>query len=301
STHANAVSDRLGLLLPETNRVGAKIVASDLGQMARCYVNDVQFEFLVYPEDDEVANNSIEFQSLHFLDDEELDSKSEADCIEQAIRGHGVESSKSDVLVDSAPTPLWKRIIDVFGASLGLVLLSPVFAVAAFAVKLSGPGPVLFRQLREGKDGRPFEILKFRTMCDEAESIQHGLREFSEQDGPAFKLEKDPRLTKVGKYLRVTCIDELPQLVNVLLGQMSLVGPRPLPVSESVECLIWQRRRLQVVPGITCIWQLQGDRTTKFEDWMRMDMEYIRKRSFWFDLQLILKTVGKVLLHRGSV
>ena len=160
---------------------------------------------------------------------------------------------------------------------------------------------MLFRQLREGKDGKRFHIYKFRTMCDDAEAMKHLLRHKSEQDGPAFKLESDPRLTVVGKYLRKSCIDELPQLLNVLKGDMSIVGPRPLPLDESVECDVWQRRRLIVLPGITCIWQARGDRNIKFADWMRMDMEYLKRRSFLFDMRLIAETVFAVILHRGSV
>ena len=138
-------------------------------------------------------------------------------------------------------------------------------------------------------------------MAVDAEARQAELRELSEQDGPAFKLKNDPRVTTCGKYLRKTCIDELPQLFNVLIGQMSLVGPRPLPVHESTACTVWQRKRLEVLPGITCIWQVHGGRETKFEEWMRMDMEYLRRRSFSYDLQLIFETALVALLHRGSV
>lgn len=199
------------------------------------------------------------------------------------------------------PTPWWKRTVDVVGAGTGLLILSPVFLAAAVAIKLGSPGPVFFRQLREGKDGKQFAILKFRTMVPDAENLQDSLRTRSEQDGPAFKLEDDPRVTRVGRYLRRSCVDELPQLVNVLLGQMSLVGPRPLPVVESHACRCWQRMRLTVLPGLTCTWQIQGGRRVKFEQWMRMDLEYIRNRSFLYDLKLILRTAMLAALHRGSV
>jgi len=198
-------------------------------------------------------------------------------------------------------TPFWKRAIDVAGAGVGLMLLSPVFAVAAVAIKTSSRGPVFFLQEREGKDGEVFRILKFRTMCADAESQKANLREFSEQDGPAFKLKNDPRITKVGKYLRKSCIDELPQLYNVLTGSMSLVGPRPLPVDESMSCLPWQRQRLTVLPGLTCTWQARGGRDIKFAEWMRMDIEYINQRGFWFDLKLIGETAVVAVMHKGSV
>lgn len=201
----------------------------------------------------------------------------------------------------SDKTPVWKRTIDIVGSGVGILMLSPVFIGAAIAIKLSAPGPVFFCQMREGKDGKPFGILKFRTMVIDAEAKQDELREQSEQDGPAFKLKDDPRVTKVGRYLRKSCIDELPQLFNVLFGQMSLVGPRPLPVGESEQCKAWQRQRLSVLPGCTCIWQARGGRDIKFSQWMRMDLEYIHKRSFFYDLKLIFETVYIAVLHKGSV
>lgn len=181
------------------------------------------------------------------------------------------------------------------------MLLSPVFLAAAVAIKVSSKGPVFFRQEREGKDGEVFSILKFRTMCDGADAQKDELRKLSEQDGPAFKLENDPRITGIGRYLRKSCIDELPQLFNVITGDMSIVGPRPLPVNESEQCLPWQRRRLSVLPGLTCTWQAHGGRDVKFSEWMRMDLEYIQQRSLWSDLKLIGETAMVVVLHKGSV
>ena len=225
-----------------------------------------------------------------------LSPEAELELDDMATFGTGVS-----IQFCRAKTPVWKRAIDIFGSSVGILLLSPVFIGAAVAIKLSAPGPVFFRQMREGKDGVAFGILKFRTMVVDAEAKQAALREQSEQDGPAFKLKNDPRITKVGKYLRKSCIDELPQLFNVLMGQMSLVGPRPLPVGESQECSVWQRKRLSVLPGCTCIWQARGGRDIKFAQWMRMDLEYIRKRSLMYDLRLIFETVYLAVLHKGSV
>ena len=203
--------------------------------------------------------------------------------------------------VPSLPTPWWKRTIDIVGAGAGLILLSPVFIVASAAIKLSSPGPVYFRQLREGKDGKPFSIYKFRTMVIDAEQRQNELRDQSEQDGPAFKLTDDPRVTWVGKYLRKSCIDELPQLINILKGEMSLVGPRPLPVHESLACTAWQRARLTVLPGLTCTWQAYGGRDVKFAKWMEMDLEYIERQGLFYDAKLIADTVVLAVLHKGSV
>lgn len=291
---------KLGVLLPETNREGASIVASEIESLAGKFKRSVEIEILVYPDDDAVAHNSKEYSSLRF---DETGHSHEANHSE---KGKETDSSvsnenRSAFFSASTATPMWKRAIDVFGAGCGLLFLSPVFLVAAAAIKLSSPGPILFQQQREGKDGVPFSIYKFRTMCINAEELKNDLRSQSEQDGPAFKLKHDPRITTVGKYLRKSCIDELPQLVNILIGQMSLVGPRPLPVNESQECTIWQRKRLEVAPGLTCIWQVRGDRNTKFADWMRMDMEYIRRRSPLLDIKLIFETAFVALLHRGSV
>ena len=194
-----------------------------------------------------------------------------------------------------------KRTTDILGAGIGLLLLSPLLFFAAIGIKLSSKGPVLFRQLREGKDCREFSILKFRTMVVDAESAQDELRQFSEQDGPAFMLKDDPRVTTIGKYLRKSCLDELPQLWNVLVGDMSLVGPRPLPVEESKQCSPWQRRRLDVLPGITCTWQVHGGRDIKFSQWMRMDLDYIDNWTFSRDIKLIFDTAVLVVLHRDSV
>lgn len=180
-------------------------------------------------------------------------------------------------------------------------MLSPVLLAAAAMIRLNSKGPALFLQWREGKDGQLFRIYKFRTMRVGADEEKSAFRKMSEQDGPAFKLKNDPRITSVGRYLRKSCVDELPQLINVLKGEMSLVGPRPLPVDESLNCSTWHRRRLDVQPGMTCIWQVDGGRDIPFDDWMRMDLDYIRQRSMFTDLKLIAKTAIVTLLHRGSV
>jgi lipopolysaccharide/colanic/teichoic acid biosynthesis glycosyltransferase len=193
-----------------------------------------------------------------------------------------------------------KRALDVFGASVGLVLTGPFVLAAVAAIKWNDRGPAFFCQTREGQFGRPFTIYKLRTMIVDAEKSQAALRGASHRDGPAFKISRDPRVTKVGQFLRSTCLDELPQLINVLKGDMSLVGPRPLPWHESRACERWHRRRLDVRPGLTCIWQVNKGKAETFNDWMRMDLQYIDQLGFFKDLQLIAQTVIVPVTGRGS-
>jgi lipopolysaccharide/colanic/teichoic acid biosynthesis glycosyltransferase len=193
-----------------------------------------------------------------------------------------------------------KRAIDILCAAVGLVVMSPVILLSALAIKLTSRGPVFFMQQRNSVGGRPFLIYKLRTMHPDAERRKSLLRAFSEQDGPAFKMKKDPRVTTVGRFLRSTSIDELPQLWNVLIGDMTLVGPRPLPRDETNRCHRWQRRRLDVMPGLTCIWQVRGRSTVSFAEWMRMDLQYIRTHSLAHDLKLLFQTIPAVVLRRGA-
>jgi lipopolysaccharide/colanic/teichoic acid biosynthesis glycosyltransferase len=198
------------------------------------------------------------------------------------------------------PIPRWKRTMDIIGSGCGLLLAGPVMILIAAGIKLTSPGPVFFKQKRCGLGGKPFEIYKFRTMCVDAEAKKAALRSISEQDGPAFKLKNDPRVTAIGKILRKTSLDELPQFLNVLKGDMSLVGPRPLPIDEQNGCDQWQRNRLDVTPGLTCIWQIKGRSTVSFADWVRMDVHYLRRRTLMHDLKILLQTVPAVLLRRGA-
>jgi lipopolysaccharide/colanic/teichoic acid biosynthesis glycosyltransferase len=195
--------------------------------------------------------------------------------------------------------PLWKRGLDILAAGVSLVLLCPLFLFTAAAIKLSSRGPVFFTQLRSGRGGKPFLMYKFRSMTADAEARRQSLAALNEQDGPAFKIKADPRVTRLGRLLRATSIDELPQLWNVLRGQMSLVGPRPLPCAEAEAYPDWHRQRLDATPGLTCFWQVEGRSRVAYDVWTRMDVRYIRARSFWQDLKLIAKTVPAVILHRG--
>ena len=197
--------------------------------------------------------------------------------------------------------PVWKRSVDVAVAASGLLALLPLMALLALAIKLDSRGPAVFWQRRAGRGGRPFRIAKFRTMVADAERLRDAL--VSEQDGAAFKLRRDPRVTRVGLLLRATSLDELPQLWNVLLGEMTLVGPRPLPMGESDACLPWHRRRLDVTPGLTCIWQVHGRSRVGFDEWMRMDLRYVRRSEGAFgvvhDATLLAKTLPAVFVKRG--
>ena len=209
-----------------------------------------------------------------------------------------VRSSAELLGLCSKPYPLWKRQLDVVGASMGLFASVPILLVAGIAIKLTSNGPVFFKQSRCGQFGRPFLIYKLRTMSNNAEQTKHLLEDLNERDGPAFKIQNDPRVTSVGKFLRATGVDELPQLINVLKGEMAIVGPRPLPVAEDEECSTWHQRRLDTKPGITCLWQISKSRKMTFDEWMRLDLHYLKKRSLIYDTSLILRTLKAVFMGR---
>jgi len=186
-------------------------------------------------------------------------------------------------------------------ASIALVFLLPVMLLTAIAIKLDGPGPVIFRQLRKGFNGQQFTMLKFRTMVADAESLQASLEELNEATGPVFKIKRDPRLTPLGVLLRKLSLDELPQLENVLRGEMSLVGPRPLPTRDLAHFgEAWLIRRFSVPQGITGLWQISGRSDLNFDDWMALDLQYIDQWSLALDARILLQTVPAVLSGRGA-
>ncbi|HWE25795.1 MAG TPA: sugar transferase [Myxococcales bacterium] len=193
-----------------------------------------------------------------------------------------------------------KRLFDIFVSAAALLLLSPLFVAVALLIKLTSNGPVFFRQARVGLHGRPFNIFKFRTMVVDAEALKDQLLAHNEQTGPVFKMRNDPRITPLGRFLRKHSIDELPQLINVLRGDMSIVGPRPPVPQEVARYEGWQRRRLSVRPGLTCIWQVSGRNQITFQEWMYLDMRYIDHWSITDDLNLILKTLPIVVTGRGA-
>lgn len=194
-----------------------------------------------------------------------------------------------------------KRTIDVFGALFLLVLLSPLFVVAGIVIKLDSPGPVFFTQDRVGLNQRRFRMIKFRSMVSNAEALKKELEDLNEADGPVFKIRNDPRVTRMGRFIRKYSIDEFPQLINVLKGEMSLVGPRPLPQDE-IEKQSWdQRRRLSVKPGMTGLWQVSGRSDLKFQEWVDLDLQYIDTWSIVQDFVILVKTVSAVFQARGAV
>ncbi|HYM78903.1 MAG TPA: sugar transferase [Candidatus Dormibacteraeota bacterium] len=223
---------------------------------------------------------------------------------------HRADELDGDALIshETTITDFWglaiKRAIDIGISLTAIILLSPVLLLAALAVKLTSQGPIFFVQKRLGLNKRMFNIYKFRTMVMDAEARLKELEHLNEADGAVFKIKKDPRITVVGAFLRKTSIDELPQLFNVLKGEMSLVGPRPLQVRDyelfETHCGDWQRKRFSVRPGITCLWQIMGRSSTTFERWMELDLQYIRTWSLWLDLEILAKTVPAVLRGSGA-
>ena len=193
-------------------------------------------------------------------------------------------------------------MLDVGGAGLLIAAFSPVMVIVALLIRLTSSGPILFRQQRAGLNGKPFTMLKFRSMVTDADQHKHELEILNEMNGPVFKVSNDPRVTRVGRFLRKFSLDEFPQLINVLRGEMSLVGPRPLPLEEVRRFDdLAHRRRLSVKPGITCLWQVSGRNNVKdFRDWVRLDLEYIDNWSLWLDFKILLRTIPVVLLGTGA-
>ena len=275
---------RVGIVLPHTGAGGAWKVSQDVCEMMHVSPQELKCEIFEYPDTPP--------------DDDHR----------QGQRGNDEATAELAPRVTTKPMmellcrglPLTKRAIDILISATGLALLSPLFLVVGVAVRTSSPGPAFFKQRRTGLGGKVFEMYKFRSMVVDAEAKQSELRNQSEQDGPAFKMKNDPRVTAIGKFLRSTSVDELPQLINLLFGDMTLVGPRPLPCHEAESCLPWQQRRLEVTPGITCIWQVEGRSRVSFADWMRMDRRYVKTGSLVRDCWLLLATVPAVVLRRGA-
>ena len=271
---------RVGVLLPDTAPEGAWKVATDVSEVYPLGPDRPECDVLVYPPHRPAREVAAE----------------ETEPVVAPI--DAVEPQSSEFFF-ARRIDVGKRAVDVVGAAIGLTLGAPVMLFAAAMIKLSSPGPAFFVQQRDGLGGRRFNIWKLRTMCLDAEVQKDDLLTQSQQDGPAFKMRLDPRTTRFGRFLRWSSIDEMPQFWNVLKGEMSLVGPRPLPAAESQACEGWQRRRLNVTPGITCTWQVSGRGKVRFDDWVRMDLEYARKPSVIRDLKLMFVTLPSLLFQRG--
>lgn len=222
-----------------------------------------------------------------------VETKARLDDVGGAVAG--------DVVIrDSPGYATGKRVFDLAMGLLVFILVLPIFPLIALMIKLDSPGPVFYRQDRVGRGGRPFRFYKFRSMYREADRRLAELQGHNEQEGPVFKMKADPRITPVGQFLRRSSVDEIPQIINVLRGEMSIVGPRPpLPV-EVARYQPWHRRRLDVKPGITCLWQIAGRSHIGFDEWMRLDMQYLRTRGLRTDLGIFLKTVPAVMARRGA-
>ncbi|HBE62339.1 MAG TPA: sugar transferase [Rhodopirellula baltica] len=315
---------RYGVLLVDTPEMGGRAVLDRLARLTSAAGLEVRLNLQVHDPNGfgEDQENNQDASGDRRADDRRRDdpadseeawvrlastaAESPAPTEPTTLSHNRVQSSIDDITLagsqqQSSQAGLWlKRGIDVVGAGIGLVLAGPAILGAMAAIKLTDGGPVFFRQTREGQNGRPFTILKLRTMIVDAEKFQAELRAESHRDGPAFKISRDPRVTKVGHFLRATCLDELPQLINVLTGDMSLVGPRPLPWHESRACERWHRRRLDVRPGLTCTWQVNKAKAVTFDDWMRMDLRYIDQLGLFQDLRLIAQTVVVPVTGRGG-
>ena len=298
--------DRFGILLVDTPEMGGRSVMDRLTQLAHKHGLRITMNLKVHDPDgfspDEDQDKPADSIASHD-DDTTATGRRRGDDRNSSwlpVAGE-VEVTTEDPLVGRPAVRMAaKRMLDVTGASFGLIVTGPIILAAMYAVRRQDGAAPIFKQTREGLRGKPFTIFKLRTMVVNAEASQAELRSQSHRDGPAFKISQDPRVTKVGQFLRKTCIDELPQLWNVLIGDMSLVGPRPLPWHESRACVPWHRRRLDVRPGMTCYWQVEKDKVDTFDDWMRLDLRYLDQVSVMEDLRLIARTVMVPMTGRGS-
>jgi lipopolysaccharide/colanic/teichoic acid biosynthesis glycosyltransferase len=302
--------NRIGVVLPETPPEGAWKLARDIRKLLPFESRRYSCDVYVYPT--HVHSDPSRGEPLETAKNGAVRNGAAANGVKTngaAVNGSAFNGRVAHVSECRArsmntlfvqPLPAWKRATDVLGAALALLLAAPIMLAVAVAIKLTSHGPIIFTQKRDTIGGRQFMIYKFRTMSVGAEHKKAALLALNEQDGPAFKIAKDPRVTRLGRFLRETSIDELPQLFNVLTGDMTLVGPRAMDSDESRHCESWQRRRLDVTAGITGIWQVRARSTVSFTEWMRMDLSYIRSRSLVNDLKLIAQTVPAVLLRRGA-
>lgn len=309
---------RIAVVLPETSAVGAWRLADDVCQAIAAKATAPECAVYTYPPE-WFSNGKGHSAQLHFADLSPEWKITLLQGFSVSTKHPSRENIPSTTQLPSTNTTLncgalahaiepfflrpllvWKRSMDVIGAIVGLILFSPIMLAAAVAIKLSSSGPIIFRQRRAGHDAKPFTFYKFRTMVNNAEAIKASLVHLNEQTGPVFKVKSDPRTTPIGRLLRKTSIDELPQLWNVLKGDMSLVGPRPPTLDEVSQYEIWQYGRLAIPPGITCTWQVSGRSKIRFEDWVRMDIHYAKTYSLMLDLKILLRTPLAVLSREGA-
>ncbi len=305
-------SERLAVLLPDTDSQGAWSLADDVTR--RLAELSLKFDCLVhtYPahptesDDDDDGSRVATPES-----DEAAEEESKPRLVEGEEREVACADSKTLREGSQRPVvdlgehfrkdlPVWKRALDISVSALLLVLLAPLLLVTAILVKVTSPGPIIFKQIRAGHGGKPFTIYKFRSMYVDAEERRKEIEDLNELDGPVFKIRNDPRMSPIGRFLRRMSIDELPQLWNVLVGDMTLVGPRPPMLNEIANYERWQLSRLDLKGGLTCIWQVSGRSEIGFEDWIRMDLKYVKTRTWLGDLGLLGKTAKAVISGRGA-
>jgi len=308
----------IGALLPYTSAAGAWRLADDVCHAIAAKASPPECTIYTYPSSWFSDSNGHSAQ-LHFQDispEWKTTTSPGFSASAKHADGGNTELAAQQLMTNKTPNcgelaqglkpfllrplPVWKCLMDIVGAIVGVILFSPVMLAAAVAVKLSSPGRIIFKQKRVGYGGKQFYLHKFRTMFDGAHKYKHTLLHKNEQSGPVFKIKHDPRITTVGRFLRKTSIDELPQLWNVLTGDMSLVGPRPPTLDEVPHYKTWQYKRLAVTPGITCIWQVSGRSKIGFEDWVRMDIRYTKARSLIHDIKILLRTIPAVISQRGA-
>ena len=242
----------------------------------------------------------VELNLVENVESEDVKAGVDKKALEKHIRKVLREANKKNADKNSKKMYfIVKRTIDILCSSIAIILLSPIFIITAIAIKLESKGPVFYVQERVGKNGKIFNIYKFRSMCDGAHDMVENLQHLNEREGTGFKISNDPRVTKVGKIIRKTCIDELPQLFNIFFSEMSIVGPRPPLPEEVAEYTDSQIQRLGAKPGLTCYWQV-SDRDMEFDDWANLDIKYIKESSLLLDIKLIFKTFGVVFSSKGD-
>jgi len=259
--------------------------------LCKCSISTYPEDMVEHPHDESI-NNTLRNSCYHYLPG----STSLPD--QQIAKDDQIGLRLQPVFFDKMPVR--KRLGDIIVSSIALVALSPLMVAIAIAVKLTSKGPVFFKHKRAGLGGVPFRFLKYRTMYVDAEDKKAALMQFNERTGPVFKMENDPRVTRLGMFLRKWSLDELPQFINVLMGHMSLVGPRPPTLDEVEKYDSWHNYRLEIKPGITCIWQVYARHEKSFENWVRLDIKYRQKQSFLFDMKLLALTLPAVLSRRGA-
>ncbi len=308
-------SFHIGVMLHNTGANGARCYAKGISDILSN--KDIEYSIYTYPNDFKSNNgdkrSTKSFRSTGTSEDSQKDLRETlftkhveeekpglAKCISSEVPGVYSSSMLRIKNIFTKKVPAWKHVVDIVGSTVAILLFSPFIFATAVAIKLSSKGPVIFKQQRAGIGGKPFTFYKFRSMVIDAEEKKKKLLKYNLRTGPVFKMENDPRVTFVGKIIRKWSVDEVPQFFNVLKGNMSLVGPRPPTMDEVPKYIDWHNRRLDIKPGMTCIWQVYARHNKCFEDWVRLDIKYARSRSFLLDLKILLLTLPAVISQKGA-